>query len=178
MGSESKIHHKSPIMHKSSVASKHPGVFMETSELEAESEKSLDDDLNVVEIDTNEDHDETKFPSNEEDSNLSSEISSETPSVRKKHHARSKKKRFSTKRSTTQNNLNSKQDIIQAEDSSSSSANQEDIDHKANISQNPSLDIDSESTNDSKNKDIKSSISVREKISYMPMVEEKSKSPL
>ena len=85
-------------MHKASVASKHPGVFMETSELEAESEKSLDDDLNVVEIDTNEDHDETKFLSNEENSNLSSEISSETPSVRKKHHARSKKKRFSTKR--------------------------------------------------------------------------------
>ena len=65
--------------------------------------------------------------------------------------------------STAQNNLDCKQDIIQAEDSSSSSANQEDIDHKANISQNPSLDIDSESTNDSKNKDIKSSISVREK---------------
>ena len=65
--------------------------------------------------------------------------------------------------STAQNNLDSKQDIIQAEDSSSSSANQEDINHKANISQNPSLDIDSESTNDSKNKDIKSSISVREK---------------
>ena len=85
-------------MHKASVASKHPGVFMETSELEAESEKSLDDDLNVVEIDTNEDHDETKFPSNEEDSNLSSEISSETPSVRKKHHARLKKKRFSIKK--------------------------------------------------------------------------------
>ena len=85
-------------MHKAKVASKHPGVFMETSELEAETEKSLDDDLNVVEIDTIEDHDETKFPSNEEDSNLSSEISSETPSVRKKHHARSKKKRFSTKR--------------------------------------------------------------------------------
>ena len=85
-------------MHKASVASKHPGVFMETSELEAESAKSLDDDLNVVEIDTNEDHDESKFPSNEEDSNLSSEISSETSSVRKKHPARSKKKRFSTKR--------------------------------------------------------------------------------
>ena len=85
-------------MHKASVASKHPGVFMETSELEAETEKSLDDDLNVVEIDTIEDHDETKFPSNEEDSNLSSEISSETASVRKKHHARSKKKRFGAKR--------------------------------------------------------------------------------
>ena len=86
-------------MHKAKVASKHPGVFMETSELEAETEKSLDDDLNVVEIDTNEDHAETKFPSNEEDSNLSSEISStETSSVRKKHHARSKKKRFGTKR--------------------------------------------------------------------------------
>ena len=70
-------------MHKASVASKHPGVFMETSELEAESVKSLDDDLNVVEIDTNEGHDDSKFPSNEEDSNLSSEISSETPSVRK-----------------------------------------------------------------------------------------------
>ena len=88
-------------MHKASVASKHPGVFMETSELEAESVKSLDDDLNVVEIDTNEGHDESKFPSNEEDSNLSSEISSETPSVRKKHPARSKKKRFSTKRVMT-----------------------------------------------------------------------------
>ena len=85
-------------MHKAKVASKHPGVFMETSELEAETEKSLDDDLNVVEIDTNEDYDETKFPSNEEDSNLSSEISSETSSSRKKHHARSKKKRFGTKR--------------------------------------------------------------------------------
>ena len=88
-------------MHKASVASKHPGVFMETSELEAEAVKSLDDDLNVVEIDTNEGHDESKFPSNEEDSNLSSEISSETPSVRKKHPARSKKKRFSTKRVMT-----------------------------------------------------------------------------
>ena len=85
-------------MHKTKVASKHPGVFMETAEVEAETEKSLDDDLNVVEIDTNEDHDEYKVPSNEEDSNLSSEISAETSSVRKKHHARSKKKRFGAKR--------------------------------------------------------------------------------
>ena len=65
--------------------------------------------------------------------------------------------------STAKNNLDHIQDNIQAEDSSSSSANREDVDHKAIIAQNPSLDIDSESTNKSKNKDIQSSVSVREK---------------
>ena len=85
---------KSPVVDKVAVASKHPGVFMETSELEAETGTKLPPNLPKKKpVITKDDH-ACGTPSNQEDKEAHSGPAYNTKLRRKKVQSRSKRKRF------------------------------------------------------------------------------------
>ena len=83
---------KSPVVDKVAVASKHPGVFMETSEFEAETGTKVD--LQIKKTDIFNDTHSSGALSNQEDKEDHTDLPVETNLPRKKVHSRSKRKRF------------------------------------------------------------------------------------
>ena len=87
---------KSPAVSKVAVASKHPGVFMETSELEAVTSTTLKSDLakKKSESATIDDDKSSGTPSNDDDVKVDLELAEDEINIpRKKAHSKSKRKR-------------------------------------------------------------------------------------
>ena len=87
---------KSPVVDKVAVASKHPGVFMETSELEAVTSTTLKSDLPIKKsVSATVDDDRSSgTPSNDDDVKVDLELAEAEINIpRKKVHSKSKRKR-------------------------------------------------------------------------------------
>ena len=84
---------KSPIANKVAVATKHPGVFMETSEFEAETGTKIQSRAAPNKRCNSEDDDSCDISFNEEDKEKVLEVTTETPMSRKRALPRSRRKR-------------------------------------------------------------------------------------
>ena len=84
---------KSPIAKRVAVATKHPGVFMETSEFEAETGTKIQSRAAPNKRCSSEDDDSCDISLNEEDKESVLEVSTETPMSRKRALPRSRRKR-------------------------------------------------------------------------------------
>ena len=96
--SDSKESNRSPMKDKVAVATKHPGVFMETAEFEAETGTKLAGDLEENNVAITEENYLDKPVRSEESQKIDPEILLEPHPTKKKVHPRTKKKRFSLKK--------------------------------------------------------------------------------
>ena len=84
---------KSPIADKVAVATKHPGVFMETSEFEAETGTKIQSTAAPKKTSHSEDDDSCDISLNQEDKDKLLEVPTETPVSRKRVLPRLRRKR-------------------------------------------------------------------------------------